>query len=294
MATRPGDGTLSAIHVHPVKSCGRIEVERVAVDATGLRHDREWQVVDDEGKPVTQRQQPVLATVQPRIQGDAVSLEAGEHGATVLRKTSTRPAEVRSLFGAPVDAVDGGDQAAEWVSDLLGQSCRFAAVTDSSDYHLPQKFRLWDQAVTFVDAAPILIANTASLAWLQERAGESFGMERFRPNLVIETDSPWIEDTWGDIDLGATQLHAWLPWPRCAIPQVDQTTGERRREPAVVLKAHRWCTSAESVEPAWRPVLEGSPLFGVACSIGPAGTELAVGDQLTVSSTREPVIAPPG
>ncbi|MDG2113583.1 MAG: MOSC N-terminal beta barrel domain-containing protein [Actinomycetota bacterium] len=288
------NGTLTAIHIHPVKSCRRVEVDRATVDTTGLAHDRQWQVVDAEGAPVTQRQQPLLATVQPSIDRAGITLEAGEHGSTALEISGAAPVTVKSLLGARVAAVDGGDGAAEWISDLLGEPCRFAAVTDSSDYRLPEKFRLWDQPLTFVDAAPVLVTNTASLDWLQQRANEPFGMERFRANLILDTDTPWVEDTWHDFTIGDARLQAQVPWPRCAIPQIDQTSGERHKEPAVVLKAHRWCTSADGIEPAWRPILEGSALFGVACVIGPAGVQMAVGDRLSVASHREPVLAPPG
>ena len=56
--------TLTAIHVYPVKSCRAVPLDRVEIVSTGLRGDRLFQVVDAEGNPVTQRQQPMLATVR--------------------------------------------------------------------------------------------------------------------------------------------------------------------------------------------------------------------------------------
>ena len=40
---------VEAIHIHPVKSCRRIEVDEASVLSTGLAHDREWQIVDADG-----------------------------------------------------------------------------------------------------------------------------------------------------------------------------------------------------------------------------------------------------
>ena len=37
---------VEAIHIHPVKSCRRIEVDEASILSTGLAHDREWQIVD--------------------------------------------------------------------------------------------------------------------------------------------------------------------------------------------------------------------------------------------------------
>ncbi len=72
-------------------------------------------------------------------------------------------------------------------------------------------------------------------------------MDRFRPNLVVTGAEPWAEDTWDQFEIGEASLRGIVPWPRCTIPQVDQQTAERHKEPAKVLKKHRWCTSAPSI-----------------------------------------------
>ena len=63
---------VEAIHIHPVKSCRRIEVDEAAILTTGLAHDREWQIVDDEGGSVTQRNHTSLATIETDLDGDDV------------------------------------------------------------------------------------------------------------------------------------------------------------------------------------------------------------------------------
>jgi uncharacterized protein YcbX len=286
-------GTLSAIHVHPVKSCRRIELDRVTVTSTGLAHDRVWQVVDAGGTCVTQRQHRELATVVTALEGDTVLLSVEGHGTTTLTREGAAPTTVDSLLGIPVASVDGGDEAANWISDLLGERCRFAAITDDSDYRLPLFASMWDQPIGFADAAPVLVANTASLDWLNQRSSEPFGIERFRPNLVVDAGDPWVEDTWDQLTIGSASLSVGVPWPRCAIPQIDQQTGTRGAEPAKVLRAHRWCDDAAAAGPKLRKMLEGNGLFGVACGIGPVGTELRVGDPLEVLSTRAPLVAAP-
>ena len=64
------------IHIHPVKSCRRIEVDEIEIVATGLVHDREWQIVDAEGACVTQRKYASLATIETVLDGDTVVLSA--------------------------------------------------------------------------------------------------------------------------------------------------------------------------------------------------------------------------
>jgi uncharacterized protein YcbX len=84
-------------------------------------------------------------------------------------------------------------------------------------------------------------------------------------------------------------LQAVVPWPRCAIPQIDQETANRHKEPAKVLKKYRWCTTAPSVPGDFRRLVEGNGLFGVACTIAPVGSSVSVGDRVTVVTRREPV-----
>lgn len=284
---------VEAIHIHPVKSCRRIEVTEAEVVATGLAHDREWQIVDGDGSCMTQRNHADLATIETALEGDDVILSSAGHGSIRLSVADSSPVTIAPLVGRPIEGVDAGDEAAQWLSDLLGVPLRFAAVTAASDRRAPRSLDVFEQPLTFVDLAPVLLANMASLRWLNERAQEPFGIDRFRANVIVDGAEPWVEDTWRDLTLGNVELTAELPWPRCAVPQVDQDSGERRREPALALRAHRWCSEAPSLEGNQRAMMEGNGLFGMACRIGPVGSTVRVGDTLTVHSTRDPLLAPP-
>lgn len=283
--------TVTAIHIYPVKSCGAMALDRVEVSDTGLRGDRLFQVVDTEGNPVTQRQQPMLATVRPTFTDGGLTLDA--NGRTALRVAipASNDTTVNSLLGVPVGAGDAGDDAAGWFSDLLGAPVRLVAMTDDSEYRLP--IPGVDMPLSWADAASVLVANSASLDWLNERADETFGMDRFRPNLTVDAGEAWVEDTWRDLSIGGARLGLGLAWPRCSIPQVDQIDGSRHKEPAKVLKQHRWCSDAASAGEALRPLFEGNALFGIGCSVHPTGAVITVGDEVNVHATGTPIIAAP-
>ena len=283
--------SLTAIHIYPVKSCRGVAVDRAAVGRTGLSGDRMLQVIDGEGNPVTQRQQPILATVQPSLIDGVLRLEAGARSGLDVAIPVANDTIAKSLLGVPVMAGDAGDEAAAWFSDLLGVPVRLVAMTDATDYRLP--IPGIDMALSWADAAAVLVANTASLEWLGERAGEPFGMDRFRPNLTVDAGVAWVEDTWREFSIGAARFGLGFAWPRCTIPQVDQLDGSRHQEPARVLKQHRWCSEAASAQEELRPLFEGSALFGIGCSVQPEGAVVAVGDQVTVHHSGAPIIAAP-
>lgn len=292
------DGRLASIHIHPVKSCRRVEVDQAIVSGLGLAGDRMWQLVDERGHPLNQRQHRALASVQPEIVGDGLRLSAPGRDPIDVAPPGAPDGEVRSLFGVSVPCSDAGDAVAGWFGSLVGERCRLAAISDGPGWRLPDGFELHQQPMAFADAAPVLVTTASSLEWLQARAVEPFGMERFRPNLVIENDEPWVEDTWAELTIGEASLTASLAWPRCAIPQIDQDTVNttdvpRHREPARVLKEHRWCTDATGLSEAVRPIVEGSSLFGIGCTIGPSDAVVRVGDPVTVRATAPPLLDPP-
>ena len=287
---------VQSLHLYPIKACRGLDVDRFTIGDTGPIGDRRWQIVDENGRPVTQRTAPALATISVDLHDDGgLELAADDHGSVTVADPNDGgdEVEVRVLTGGRVTAGDGGDEVATWLSDLIGQSARLVAMVDPTDIRLPEPIDLFGHAISFVDACPILVANQASCDWLVERAAEPFGMERFRANVVVSGAEPWAEDTWQDFTIGSAALTGRLPWPRCAVPQVDQRTGERHREPALTLRAHRWCTDAPTLPDAVRSMVEGNGLFGLACSVGPVGTEIAVGDELSVASVVEPVLAAP-
>jgi hypothetical protein len=300
MATDEQDGeaagTLTGITIHPIKGCRRIELETATVTATGLEGDRAWQVVtapDDAGalgEAVTQRQNAALATVAPVPIDGGLTISAPGVGTIDVKRPDVNDTTVRALIGDEVACADAGDEAADFFSEVLGFGARLAAFTPESS----RPMRLFRGRLTgFADAAPVLVANTASLDDLVARASEPFGVERFRANLIVTNDEPWSEDTWTEFSIGPAQLTARVVWPRCAVPQIDQDTGERHREPALVLRKHRWCSVAEGFSPGMRGMLEGNAMFGIACTIDPEGAVLSVGDSVTVTATGPPLLDPP-
>ena len=294
--SHPG-GTLTGITIHPIKGCRRIELDSVVVSATGLDGDRAWQVVtvpDQDGalgEAVTQRRNAALATVSPIPIDGGLTISAPDVGTIDVKRPEANDVTVHALIGDEVGCADVGDEAAEFFSEVLGFPARLAALTPESS----RPMRLFRGRLTgFADAAPVLVANTSSLDDLVARATETFGIERFRANLIVTNDHPWSEDTWTEFSIGDADLVARVVWPRCSVPQIDQDSGERHREPALVLREHRWCYSAEGFSPGMRGMLEGNAMFGIACTIDPEGAVLSVGDPVTVTATGAPLLDPPG
>ena len=65
---------LGSLYIYPVKSAAGIECERVQLGPHGLLHDREWLIVDENGRFLTQREESRLALLATAISGDSLRL----------------------------------------------------------------------------------------------------------------------------------------------------------------------------------------------------------------------------
>ncbi|XP_057465960.1 uncharacterized protein LOC130755558 isoform X4 [Actinidia eriantha] len=66
-------GEVSSILVYPIKSCRGISVSQAPLHSTGFRWDRQWLVVNSNGRAYTQRVEPKFALVQVELPSEAFS-----------------------------------------------------------------------------------------------------------------------------------------------------------------------------------------------------------------------------
>lgn len=240
--------TLRAMYLHPVKSCGGIAVDEALVIETGLEFDRAWMVVDEFGEFLSQRELPRMALVAPTLRTSDLVLRAPGMLALHLSLDAVEaPCRVR-VWDDEVRAYDMGDVAAQWFSDFLGRKARLVRFD-------PEHRRLseprWSGGVeaqaAFADGFALLVVSTASLAELNRRLAErgqpAVGVERFRPNLVLDGldahGEDWIDTLTLDSPDGPVALKLTKPCARCSIPNVDPASAATGSEPGDTLAGYR-------------------------------------------------------
>src|SRR5690606_17075494 len=136
---------------------------------------------------------------------------------------------------------DAGDEAAEWLSALLGKACRLVQVPEGRARQVDTGYAQPGDRVAFADGFPLLLIGQASLDDLSQRVGQPLSMLRFRPNLVVTGSEPYADDTWKRIRIGELEFEGAKGCARCILTTVDPQTGERdaRREPLATLKTYR-------------------------------------------------------
>ena len=232
--------TLSAIYIYPVKSCRGIALTAAQLDDWGLQFDRNWMVVDAAGRFLSQRELPQMALIEPAINADSLHLSAPGMSPLAV-PLAVYPGETLSvqIWRDQTQAIDQGERAAAWFSQILGQPVRLVRL--GAGYSRPVKpASTGISEVSFADGYPLLLISEASLADLNERLPEALPMNRFRPNLVVSGCDAYAEDRWQQIQINGITFSLVSACERCAITTTDQATGSRTSpEPLKTLATYR-------------------------------------------------------
>lgn len=235
---------LSAIYRYPLKSGQAQSLQQSALGAMGLVGDRCWMVVrEDNGQFLTQRAWPQMTQIKACHQPDgSLLLDAPGLGALAVAV----PAADAALRGVTIwrdtlQVPDAGDEAAAWLSALLGKALRLVYCPEQRARYLPNGYGLNSDRAAFPDGFPLLLIGQGSLDELNRRIGRPMEMLRFRPNLVVQGSEPFAEDQWKRIRIGAATFRLLKPSVRCILTTLDPATGQRSpdREPLATLKTFR-------------------------------------------------------
>ncbi|MDP8900794.1 MAG: MOSC domain-containing protein [Actinomycetota bacterium] len=235
--TRP---VLSGVYVYPIKSCGGVSLRGADLEATGLRYDRRWMLVDEGGGFLSQRRHPRMALISPRITPDR--LVVGAPGMPDLEVPLGGQPEGRidvEVWGDAQRGAPVGGYADRWFGRFLGARCRLVRKPDDDVRPVDSAYARSGDQTSFADSFPLLLISEASLEDLNRRLESAVPMDRFRPNLVVRGCGPYAEDDWEEVRVGDAVFRVAEPCPRCAITTVDQASGERGKEPLRTLATYR-------------------------------------------------------
>lgn len=250
---------IDSLHTYPLKSAAGLTPEQIRLDRTGFEFDRQWMLVDPQGRFLTQRELPRMGQIRSEPRGDQLWLRLpGEPAFWAVREATNELITVSvQIWDDRVLACETDPAASQRLSAALGRDLRLVRFVPNPD--LPRlSSRRWtgDLAAenAFSDGFPILVISNASLAELNRRlaaAGHAaVTMARFRPNLVLNLGDALGadlgahgEDSIDTLHLdgpdGPVVLKLVKPCPRCPIPNLDPLSSEAGVEPGLTLSGYR-------------------------------------------------------
>lgn len=236
---------VTSLRIHPVKSTAIRQVTTAHVGLAGLRGDREWMVVDTDAAMVSARELPELFLIRadPVADGGLVLRADGMPELPVPVPNGDR-VDVTMFGGAPMPALRASSEAAAWLSQATGRAgLSLVWCCAPEERQLNPQFSTGDDQAAFQDGYPLTVASMASLArlndWILASGGDALTVDRFRPNIVIDGNEPFAEDTWHTVQVGAVRFRAAKSVDRCSMTLIDPVTLDRGKEPIRTLSQER-------------------------------------------------------
>ncbi len=242
-----------------------VSVDAIELDAAGVRGDRRFYLVDDEGELVNAKRVPPLLTVRAAAEDGRLILRFAD-GAVVEGEVQRLGEHVetdffgRSVVGRVVEGPWG-----EALSELAGKPVRVARTEREGDGY--------DRG----PSAGASLVSTASLEALQAAAGAEQPVDgrRFRMTIGIDGVEPHAEDGWigSRVQVGGATILVREHVGRCAVTTRDPDTGIRDLDTLDAIAAYR-----DGV-----PTVEPLP-FGVWCEVVEPGS-VVVGDTVVAGES---------
>uniref|UniRef100_A0A336M3F5 Molybdenum cofactor sulfurase n=1 Tax=Culicoides sonorensis TaxID=179676 RepID=A0A336M3F5_CULSO len=250
---------LKSIHIYPIKSCGAFKTTKWPLTQRGLKYDREWLIVRDNGVALTQKQEPKMCLIKPIITDKYLILSFPERESIQIPLNYS--INVKNLLNTSlcqskvcndnIQGVDCGDEIGEWLSDALNtDGLRLIRQHSSSKRFLKQPKSSSDtinnikKEVALANKSQLLVLNSTSIKWLAHQVNDWHEIDfdddqilenvidRFRGNLIIETSHELEENKIIQLRTqNGLLLETDGPCTRCQMICIDQSSGEKTAEP---------------------------------------------------------------
>ena len=265
--------TVTQLYIYPFKSAQGIALPSTGFDAEGMLNDRRLMAVDDKGIFMTSRSNPELLQVSCQIGSDHWTLSYPEQESDCIipftHKVDTSTSLTGQVWRDKINAIDAGDEASAWISEVLEKTARIALWQPQARHS-----EKYDLDTSFADASPLLIASEASMKQGCDWGGIPYDVRRFRPNIVIDGVEAFAEETWRQIKIGGVRFEILDSCERCILTTRDPDTG-----------------AAHPDKQPMKALLEkhsnkaGQPLMGVNARLvsDVENSFISVGDEISIS-----------
>jgi len=304
-------GKVQKLHIYPLKSGRRVEVNSAECTIYGIKQtkddektlqlrDRSFVVYDAKAYDCkTARTFPKMVLIEVSVHDEThVAFDAPGMRSLYVKLPSAEKAKsvTIGIHNEQVHGLDCGEEAASWISRYIYGNSTGARIAYHDD--TPKNKRLItapkankeflkfhknlndDSGGIFSDLTSVLLVNKSSVDDLNKRVtnGTNIPFENFRPSILVEGPQPYEEDRWDWIKIGDAIFRNVKPCTRCVMTTINQDTGLRNedREPLNSLSKYRKLRDILNIE------LEGdSPVMGAHLDVQTTGV-IKTGDKVYI------------
>ncbi|PJG86537.1 MOSC domain-containing protein [Conservatibacter flavescens] len=240
---------ITQLFIYPIKSTQAYPISQGIIEEKGFNFDRTFMLTEPDGKFITARKTAELFALfaYPTENGLFVQHKNGEH--CVINYEDFQQLASCEVWGTQFPSFVANESINHWFSQKLNQPVQLRWLGKQSQRYI-QKYP--DSTVSFADGYPVLLTNVQSLQALQAQCPAPISMSQFRPNIVIDDYSAFVEETWNKIQIGNVTFIRTKNCTRCVLTSRDPETGlnHEKLEPFRTLKKYH-CNE------------KGEPIFGI-------------------------------
>lgn len=249
---------IEELSVYPIKSARAQSIKEMKITHEGPEGDRMWMLVDDNGKFLSQRTVPRMATIEVFQDDSSLTVGLGKMFFKISKNNSFKRTVKVSVWNDSFDAALEPDLYSQGIAQYLGTSCRLVRYAPYSQRRVRSLDMAWKPEVRFADGRPLQILNLKSLEDLNSRLAEPVKADRFRANILFNGTTAFEEDHWKRIKIGEVIFSQPKKCTRCTITTIDQQTGvPSGPEPLKTLAGYRRDGKDVFFGSLWIPENEG-------------------------------------
>lgn len=257
--------SVKEIYIYPIKSLAGISCQEALAEEMGFENDRRWMLIDADNQMITQREHRIMSQFYPQISGEKISItfQDQKHEFSIQEHLD-HSIEV-NVWDDKSEVIEVNASTSKWFSEHLGFECKLVKIIKNGDRkHESSKLKETFN-VSLADGYPYLMIGSQSLDFLNEKLTDKITVLRFRPNLVISTETPHEEDDFTTFKIGEVNFKNIKTCERCIMVNNDPENGKLKKEPLKTLSKYR--------------VVNNSVLFGTNVVSLNSGI-ISVGDEI--------------
>jgi len=218
---------------------GGISLQTSKVLNEGIQWDRNWMLVNAEGKFQTQREHRGMVGFKTALKPDGIQVSFENEQVFLPFVSKTIGQRKVSIWEHELDALVCEETLSDWFSQRLNSKLQLICLDKNNPRIKKIRVKPDEVPIRFSDGYPYTILGTASLDLLNSKLDEPLPSDRFRSTIVVNTKDPHQEDSWTDFTINGLGFRMVKPCSRCVVTTINQNDGSSSKEPLRTLNTYR-------------------------------------------------------
>lgn len=219
--------TVTNLFIYPIKSTFRIPLKESDVEYEGLKHDRNFAIINNSNKIITAREQKNLFKIKTEIENNTLIFSADQqekYKFSLLKKENESPKEAL-IFKDPINVKLINNDINTWISKIVGEATQLVRIDEGNRRKMKAKYKgRENDFIDFKDASAIHLISESSINELNKNLDTPVTIHNFRANIVIKGNKAYEEDNWKKITIGECEFEVAVKTGRCKMITINPDT----------------------------------------------------------------------